>query len=80
MQLNFWLLPDIFFPYLSTLLLVYPHHILKGRDGSNIARSAHGHAGPIVYLRRTFGFWRGSEKPPADEMPAIENHRVTLVL
>ena len=34
MQLNFWLLPDIFFLYLSTKLL--PHHVLEGRDGSNI--------------------------------------------
>ena len=33
-----------------------------------------------MYSRRTFGFWRGSEKPPAGEMPDITNHSVKCVL
>ena len=75
---------------------ITPHHVLEGHDGSNVniyphtslekswqkcdASSAHGRAWPIVNSRRTFGFWRGSEKPPASEMPATTNHSVRYTL
>ena len=36
MQLNFWLLPDIFFLYLSTKLPPITY-VLESRDGSNIS-------------------------------------------
>ena len=87
MQLNFWLLPDILFPYLSTKLhpITYsravttptflPIPLSKNPDKKCDASSAQGHAWPIGYFWLLEG--TPSEKPPAaGEMPAITNHSV----